>query len=101
MWIAAWDRLLGLSKKGFVISHNLRVLMTILITERIGASAKARGCIIGIITPHCDDKFFNGYVGDMAVGARTIKVEIIEEDDILLDGVGGRADWASISRSLE
>ena len=97
MWTAVWEGLRGLSKKGFVISHKLREAMTILTTERIRAVAKTRGCGLGQICPHFDYKFFNRNVWDMAVAARTIKFEIIEEEEeaafnILLDSVGGRLD---------
>ena len=97
MWTAVWEGLRGLSKKGFVRSHKLREAMTILTTERIRAVAKTRGCGLGQICPHFDYKFFNRNVWDMAVAARTIKFEIIEEEEeaafnILLDSVGGRLD---------
>ena len=97
MWTAVWEGLRGLSKKGFVSSHKLREAMTILTTERIRAVAKTRGCGLGQICPHFDYKFFNRNVWDMPVAARTIKFEIIEEEEeaafnILLDSVGGRLD---------
>ena len=69
--------------------------MTIVITEYIRAAAKARGCILETIIPLFDHKFFNSNVGDMTVGARTIEVEIIDDDEaaafnLLMDGAGLR-----------
>ena len=95
MWSAVWGGLRGQNKKGFVTSHKLREMMTIVTTEYIRAAAKARGCILETIIPLFDHKFFNSNVWDMTVGARTIEVEIIDDDEaaafnVLMDGVGGR-----------
>ena len=76
-------------------SYQLREMMTIVITEYIRAAAKARGCILETIIPLFDQKFFSRSVWDMTVGARTVEVEIIDDDEaaafnLLMDGVGDR-----------